>query len=78
MTSTMGDHDKRRQFNESVQECQNVFFDIYSKFESFEAESDRAKEDISTLKEELKDSEGKRQEITAKYSNLRVSSYHNT
>jgi len=56
----------------AVQEMQNVFFDVYSKFESFESDSERAHDEITTLKDQLKISEMKRQEITAKYSNLRV------
>ena len=73
MSSAMGvENEKRRQFNEAVQEMQNVFYDVYSKFESFETETERHRDEIVTLKEELKESEAKRQEIAAKYSNLRV------
>ena len=61
------------QFSGAVQEIQTLFFDVYAKFENFEAESQKQNDAIQTLKNELKYSEKKRAEITAKYSNLRVS-----
>ena len=65
--------EKRKQFNEAITDVQNVFFDIFSKYEGYEVENSRNREDISDLKEQLKTSESKRQELAAKYSNLRVS-----
>ena len=65
--------EKRKQFNEAITDVQNVFFDIFSKYEGYEVENSRNREDISDLKEQLKTSENKRQELAAKYSNLRVS-----
>ena len=60
------------QFSGAVQEIQTLFFDVYAKFENFEAESQKQNDAIQTLKNELRYSEKKRAEITAKYSNLRV------
>ena len=65
--------EKRKQFNEAITDVQNVFFDIFSKYEGYEVENSRNREDILDLKEQLKTSENKRQELAAKYSNLRVS-----
>ena len=64
--------EKRKQFNEAITDVQNVFFDIFSKYEGFEVENSRNRDDICELKEQLKASENKRQELAAKYSNLRV------
>ena len=69
--------EKRKQFNEAITDVQNVFFDIFSKYEGYEVENTRNREDISDLKEQLKTSESKRQELAAKYSNLRVSYLRN-
>ena len=49
-----------------------MFYDIYSKYELFDTEQVRYKEEIGVLKDELKQSEEARYELAAKYSNLRV------